>query len=423
VRVKGRWIASLSIGDDDLVKPVLPSDTVTDAIDTIGTGAVNWSIKKACKLAEMIIERYPAFGGGPSQFDTLRIATESTVLTCLAEIFEGKLVHWKLTPEAAFHIRDLVHRRVSQADNLAAIRFTHVTLCDWLMEACRSFVPPEELADQLHLISRSLLFFFDTLSDDVTQTYQAEHKRYSESPIAYRDETLRLVLESDPEDIAIASGRLRYELIGRYHVAIILTRREPRHVDDSLHLTARKILQSYHVDQILLVPDGRSALWGWGNSRSPIPERVELEKNPGISAVVGPPSKGLAGFRQTHKQALAAQRIVEFLQEDSDVTHYFSDLHLLTLLGPDHQKIDNFVRCELRDLADAGAAMTELRATLGIYLDNHSPQATANRMHIARNTVAYRLRRIEELLHHPISERQTEMRVALLLKDSVAFST
>jgi DNA-binding PucR family transcriptional regulator len=132
--------------------------------------------------------------------------------------------------------------------------------------------------------------------------------------------------------------------------------------------------------------------------------------------VVGTPGKGVTGFRQTHSQALAAQHIAEFLRQDSDMPRYFSDLHLLTLLDPDHQKIDDFVRSELRDLASAGAAVAELRATLTVYLDNHSPQATANQMHISRNTVTYRLRRVEEFLHHTISERQTEMRLALLLK-------
>jgi hypothetical protein len=415
VRVKGRWVASLSIGDDDPVKPALGADTVADAIDTIGTEPVNWAIKKACDIAEMVIERYPAFGGGPSQLDMLRIGTETTILTSLVEIFEGKLTHWEIPPEAVVHIHDLVHRRVPQVDQLAAIRLSYATLADWLMEACRGLVEPDALADQLHLISRSLLFFLDTLSVDVTQAYQAEHKRYNESPMAHRDEALRLVLESEPEDIDIISGRLRYELSGRHHIAIVLTRSEPC-VDDSLLVTARRILRSYRVDQMLLVADGRSALWGWGNSRSPIPERTGLEETPGISVTFGTPDKGVAGFRQTHSQALAAQRTVEFLGQDSCTPHYFSDLHLFTLLDPDHQKIDDFVRSELRNLADAGAAIAELRVTLAIYLDNHSPQATATRMHISRNTVAYRLRRIEELLHHPISERQTEMRLALSLR-------
>lgn len=44
--------------------------------------------------------------------------------------------------------------------------------------------------------------------------------------------------------------------------------------------------------------------------------------------MVGTPGKGVAGFRRTHRQALAAQRIVEFLRQDSDTPHYFSDLHL-----------------------------------------------------------------------------------------------
>lgn len=422
MRTRGRWLASLSVEDDELVEPVLPAETISDATDAIGVGAVSWGVRQAYRLAEINIERFPALGGGPAQFDILRIGTESITLTSLIAVYEGKLEHWQITPEAKFHIRDLVHRAIPEVDVLGSIRFTHVTLCDWLMEACRGMAAADELADQLHLISHSLHFIFDTVADDVTETYEAEHKQYSQSPIARRDETLRRLLESDPDDIDNASGRLGYELDRRYHIAIVLTRTEPRYVDDALHLIARKMLQSFRVDQMLLVPEGRRTLWCWGNSRSSIPDRARLAENPGVSAIIGTPGRDLVGFRRSHQHAVEAQQVMEFLREASDTPLYFTDLHLLTLLGPDQQKLDDFVHRELRDLAGAGDTIAELRATLSTYLDNHSPQATASKMHIARNTVAYRLRRVEELLHHPISERQTEVRLALLLRGSAAFS-
>jgi DNA-binding PucR family transcriptional regulator len=47
----------------------------------------------------------------------------------------------------------------------------------------------------------------------------------------------------------------------------------------------------------------------------------------------------------------------------------------------------------------------ELRETLRIYLHcERSPQSAAERLHIARNTVTYRVHRAEELLGHPISD-------------------
>lgn len=421
MRIKGRWISRLGAGGEDAPEPVLPSDTLADAVDKIGVDAVNWAVSQAYRLAKVNIERFPTLGGGPAQFDTLRIGTESITLTSLIELHDGKLVHWQITPEAMFHVRDLVHRHVPEVDVLASIRFTHVTLCEWLMDACRVLTAADELADQLHLISQGLHFVFDTVAQDIAQTYEAEHKQYTQSPVARRDETLRLVLESDPDDIEVASGRLGYELGRRYHVAMVLTRTEPRYIDDSLHVIAQKLLQSYGVDQMLLAPDGRRTLWCWGNSRSPIAERADLTENIGVSVVVGTPGRDLAGFRRSHRRAVEAQRVVDFLRQGSDTPRYFSDLHLLTLLGGDQQKLGEFVRSELRDLAGAGDAIAELRATLSTYLDNHSPQATASKMHIARNTVAYRLRRIEELLRHPISERQTELRLALLLSGSGAF--
>ncbi len=53
--------------------------------------------------------------------------------------------------------------------------------------------------------------------------------------------------------------------------------------------------------------------------------------------------------------------------------------------------------------------------TLLTYLTSHSPQSTANALHVARNTVSYRLANAAELLGRPVDERQLETWTALRL--------
>lgn len=73
----------------------------------------------------------------------------------------------------------------------------------------------------------------------------------------------------------------------------------------------------------------------------------------------------------------------------------------------------------LGPLTASDAATTELRATLRSYLDSgESLIETAAARHVHRNTVAYRIRRIEVGLGHPVTERRTELYSALLLADS-----
>jgi DNA-binding PucR family transcriptional regulator len=60
--------------------------------------------------------------------------------------------------------------------------------------------------------------------------------------------------------------------------------------------------------------------------------------------------------------------------------------------------------------------MSDLRATLLAYLEEqNSPHAAAQRLHVSRNTVSYRVKRAEELLGLEWRQRRYELQTALLL--------
>jgi DNA-binding PucR family transcriptional regulator len=72
----------------------------------------------------------------------------------------------------------------------------------------------------------------------------------------------------------------------------------------------------------------------------------------------------------------------------------------------------SFVKRELGGLGTADAA--DLRDTVRAFLAHRGSHAAAAReLYVHRNTVAYRLSQAEELLGHPIADRELELRVAL----------
>ena len=88
------------------------------------------------------------------------------------------------------------------------------------------------------------------------------------------------------------------------------------------------------------------------------------------------------------------------------------DVGLLALVTEDLERARSFVRDELGGLAALEAQ--DLRDTLRAFLANRGSHAAAARdLYVHRNTVAYRLAQAEELLGHPIAERELELRVAL----------
>ena len=75
-----------------------------------------------------------------------------------------------------------------------------------------------------------------------------------------------------------------------------------------------------------------------------------------------------------------------------------------------------FVTRELGALAENSRMATDLRLTLDAYLDTErSLIRAAERLHVARNTVAYRVRKAETLLNRDLRERTTELQCALRL--------
>jgi DNA-binding PucR family transcriptional regulator len=125
--------------------------------------------------------------------------------------------------------------------------------------------------------------------------------------------------------------------------------------------------------------------------------------------VVGPSGTGPDGFRRSHFDAVATQRLMS-RRPDLRVAR-FADVQLVTLAIQDEQRASEFVARTLGTLADADS---ELRDTLGVYIREHFSAARAARaLYTHRNTVLNRLRRAERLLPLPLAGNGVEVGAAL----------
>jgi DNA-binding PucR family transcriptional regulator len=86
------------------------------------------------------------------------------------------------------------------------------------------------------------------------------------------------------------------------------------------------------------------------------------------------------------------------------------------LLTADLDEARRFAVRELGPLAADGDSSRRLVTTLLAFLDEGASFArAARRLGVHENTVAYRVRRAEELLGHRVAERRLELHVALRL--------
>jgi len=136
-----------------------------------------------------------------------------------------------------------------------------------------------------------------------------------------------------------------------------------------------------------------------------------------IAMGVGRPVNNLTDWRSSYREALAAQQIA--LQWCVYQPLYFADLGVYRLLSllMQTQELRSFYREILGDLADDGNMNDEFVTTLETFFEEHGNLSqTANRLHVHRNTLLYRMERIAQIGGFDLDNPETRLAVHLALK-------
>jgi DNA-binding PucR family transcriptional regulator len=166
----------------------------------------------------------------------------------------------------------------------------------------------------------------------------------------------------------------------------------------------------------MLVPIGNWTVWGWVtiDTAADTPRGISLPG--GARAALGDPADGVDGFIRSHREAVAARRVASLLGRRAGTTVRYRSVALLALLSSDAPAATRFVESELGPLARSDDSTARLRATMRVYLEeNLSPLRASRRLHVNKNTVVYRITKVEELLGSAVLERRQELEAALRL--------
>src|SRR5262249_20952401 len=126
----------------------------------------------------------------------------------------------------------------------------------------------------------------------------------------------------------------------------------------------------------------------------------------------GRPARGAEGFRASHEQAQLVRRQMPL----GDRLVHFDEVKLACLMGADPEAMRAFVSHELGALARRDATSARLRETVRVYLEcGANAREAADRLIMHKNTVRYRLARVEELRGRPLDDGRLEFEVALYL--------
>jgi DNA-binding PucR family transcriptional regulator len=393
----------------------------------LGDGAVAWAIDVGERIATKITQELPPLGDSAPHFNALRRATTSTTLRALTLISGLGASDASLTSTEEVEIaKDFARRGLELNDLLRAIRVGYVVLAAGLLDAATQLAPDTETSTELRRISVLLFEVMDDFTSEAATAFLDEQNTWAASLSAAQFDLVKDILDGQPIDPERAQQVLGYPLQAA-HVAIIAWSDSPLGITGhDLRSVVDPVLRHWGAPTATLtIPVGSHTVWAWG-AVTPVQRgrRVRLPEFDGTHIVVGQIGDGPEGFRRSHFEARAVERLVRLRHESAHTTTAHEDIDLEVLLLADPEAGRQFITRHLGPLVSDDPRMADLRSTLRRYLDlDHSLAKVAAAEHISRNTVTYRVQQALKLCAHPAGAPTTKLRAAFMMLDWLDIGT
>jgi len=319
-------------------------------------------------------------------------------------------------PEEAFLLaREFAARGVEMASLLEVYRSGQQAALAYVTAVAEDAdLAPDLVSGALITVWGHAIEWFAHSVEQLIGAYGEERERWLRSALTRRTQLVATILAGDRVDVDEAGRGLGHSL-RRQQTALVLWEADPRSDGDPvarLEAEAVRLAPQLGAPRPLVVPSGPAEVWAWlATDQPPDPDLLRaVEVTPGVRVAVGVTAAGVGGFRDSHREAVAARDLTDLLP---DPLVAYAEVEVVSLLSRDRAAMDAFVRRELGGLISPDDATARLRETVLAYLEAGMDGAAA-RLAIHRNTVRYRLRQAEDLLGRPVTERRRELELALL---------
>jgi PucR C-terminal helix-turn-helix domain/GGDEF-like domain len=178
-----------------------------------------------------------------------------------------------------------------------------------------------------------------------------------------------------------------------HHLGVIIASEDGRHLIRELAAETNS--------RPLVAGSADNEVWGWLGSKEPLdPDDVRRLADSVCSASIplgiGEPAQAIAGWRLTHRQARAAFTIA---QRSPRGFARYADVSILASAAQDPLMLSSFRALYLVPLSKERDSGELLRKTLRAYFStNRNSQSAAAALGVTRQTVANRLRQVEDRL-------------------------
>jgi len=345
----------------------------------------------------------PAGGGDAEYVRGLRVTIIAVLDYALTGIETGDGWSAPIPSAAIVQARRAARNGVGLETVLLRYTIGNRLLGDFIMEEVDRL--PSQVSRQLLNTQGTLV---ERLMAAVSAEYKLEVERAGRSLDQRRGERVLRLLAGEP----ITPGEFDYMFEDAWHLGMIASgARTPE---------AIRGLAAGLDCEVLSVARGEKTVWVWLGSENRLPPsgiepQLSAMVDIGVRLALGEPSRGVQGWRLTHRQAQAALLVA--LHRPRGITRYAEDMLLAAALA-DETLATSLQEIYMAPLASQKDGGRVLRETLRSYFEVTSNAATAAvRLKVDRHTVERRLQKIEELLGRLLPTCQAELEVALRLHE------
>lgn len=392
-----------------------------DAVAALGEHATARALGQARRDLAHVLEdvdesRLDVLGG------VLAEAIDSSALDTMAYLL-GVRTRATFTPAQHEAVTEIVRLGVAFQRNITGLRLTQHGWQAMIFDLIEEGAPPAARPPLMREAVERLTGYYEQVVDLMISDYLNEQQRSVARRVSEQRELIGSLVAGERPEPATVNQTLGLD-IDHHHLGLVVWDQESaaRRGDNAAHgRAAQAVAAGLGAPPPLLLGGAEpGTLWAWVTRPRPIQEdalvagRILAADSP-VRIAVGVPGVGLDGFRMTHVTARDARDVAVACPSVGPMVLH-RDVTLLAPLVRDAERARWFVDRELGALAAADPVVLDLRRTALTYLETGgSLVTTAQRLHVHRNTVVYRMKRVGELLGRPLTERTLETHAALRL--------
>jgi hypothetical protein len=400
---------------DSPVVPELMSDVAAAVARRVGAVSAD--------VYEVILREIPQLRDDKPVLALLASSVDSNVGTCL-QIMQHRidLAAVQAPAAAVEYARRLAQRGAPLTALLRAYRVGHTCFSDWLLtELARQTDDAEMISATTLGMSRIVAGYIDQTSEEMVAAYTQERENWLRNRSAARTARIRDLLSGERIDVATAEVTLGYRL-RQYHVGVVCWVGDAAGTGDEItrleHAIGHVAVQAACSGEPVFLPWDESSAWAW----LPLGIRDTFDAaaastaglDGDIHCAFGDAARGTAGFRLTHRQAVAAQAVALAARPPPARVVTFSEVAPLAMMLGSPELLRAWVLATLAGLATDDEHHARLRETLLVFLQTGgSYKTTAERLILHKNTVQYRIRKAEESLGRPVGENRHDVELGL----------